>query len=54
MLKDRRAEKRIHHSIFKFIHETAAAVHNMSSGFGVAMTETNWMLLVVEQQQVEC
>ena len=40
---------RIYHSVFKFIHEKAAAVHGVRSSLEVAMTETN---LMVEQQQV--
>jgi len=43
---------RIHHSVFRFIHETV--VHDASSSFKVAMTETDWMSLVVEQKQVRC
>jgi len=37
-------------SIFRFIHETTAAV---SSSFEVMMTEFNWMLLMEGQQQVD-
>jgi len=42
----------MNHFISIFIHETAAGVHDVS--FKVAMFKIDWMLLVVEQQQVGC
>jgi len=46
LLEGRWTEKR-HHSIFRLIHDTAAAIHDVSFSFEVAMTETDWMLPVV-------
>jgi len=45
MLKGRWTEKS--HSIFRLIHDTAAAIRDVSFSFEVAMTETDWMLPVV-------
>ena len=44
-------KERINCSIFIFIHKAAADVHDVSFSFKVAMTKTDWMLLV-EQQHV--
>jgi len=35
----------------KFIHGTAVSVYDVSSGFKVAMTETDWMLLMVDNSR---
>jgi len=34
--------------------ETAASAQDVSLSFKVVMTKTDWMLVVVEQQQMRC